>query len=201
MTLILRGLIIGLVIAAPVGPIGVLCIHRTLTAGRINGFVSGLGAATADAVYGSIAALGLTLVSSFLIEQQLWFRIVGGIFLCGLGIKTAVSKAAKKPHAVGSKRLAVAYGSTFLLTLMNPMTLLAFTAAFASFGITSSGYGSAGLLIAGVFTGSCIWWVFLSSAAGLFRHKLTYRNAVWINRISGIVMTTFGVLLLISLFV
>ncbi len=105
-----RGRIIGFVIAAPVGPIGVLCIHRTLTEGKIHGLISGLGAATADAVYGSIAALGLTFISSFLIEQQLWFRIIGAIFLCGLGIRTIFSKAAKKPGAVNGQSFTANHG-------------------------------------------------------------------------------------------
>ena len=194
-----RGLIIGFVIAAPVGPIGVLCIHRTLTEGKIHGLISGLGAATADAIYGSIAALGLTFISSFLIEQQLWFRIIGAVFLCGLGIRTIFSKAAKKPSAVNGQGLAANYGSTFFLTLMNPMTILAFAAVFAGLGITSSHHGFAGLLIAGVFTGSCIWWTLLSSAAGLFRQKISHDNLIWLNRISGTIIMFFGLLIILTL--
>ena len=196
---LLRGLIIGFMIAAPVGPIGVLCIHRTLTEGKIHGLISGLGAATADAIYGSIAALGLTFVSSFLIEQQLWFRIIGAVFLCGLGIRTIFSKAAKKPCAVNRLGLVANYGSTFILTLMNPMTILAFAAVFVGLGITSSHHGSAGLLIAGVFAGSGIWWILLSSAAGLFRQKISHDKLIWLNRISGTIITTFGLLLLFNL--
>jgi threonine/homoserine/homoserine lactone efflux protein len=194
-----RGLIIGFVIAVPVGPVAVLCIHRTLTEGKISGLISGLGAATADAVYGSIAALGLTFISNFLIEQQLWFRIIGAVFLCGLGIRTIFSKVAKEPGAVNNQSLAANYGSAFVLTLMNPMTFLAFAAVFTSLGITGSHHGFAGLLIAGVFTGSCIWWILLSSITGLFRQKISHNNLNWLNRISGIIITTFGLLLLCNL--
>jgi threonine/homoserine/homoserine lactone efflux protein len=182
----LRGLIIGFVIAAPVGPIGVLCIHRTLTEGKIHGLISGLGAATADAIYGSIAALGLTFISSFLIEQQLWFRSIGSVFLCGLGIRIIFSKAPKKPGAINGQGLAANY-------------ILAFAAIFAGLGITSSHHGFAGLLIAGVFTGSGIWWILVSSAAGLFRQKISPDNLIWLNRISGTIITTFGLLLLFNL--
>lgn len=194
-----RGLVIGLVIAAPVGPVGVLCIQRTLTEGRIQGLISGLGAATADAIYGSIAALGLTFVSSFLIEQQFWFRIIGAVFLCGLGIKTIFSKKEKKTGAVHSHGSVANFVSIFFLTLMNPMTILAFVAIFAILGITTSHNGFAGVLIAGVFTGSCLWWFLLSGVAGLFRHKISHDNLIRLNRISGIIITAFGLLLLITL--
>lgn len=198
-TFFLKGLVIGFLIAAPVGPIGVLCIHRTLTEGKLNGLISGLGAATADTIYGSIAALGLTFISSFLIEQQLWFRIIGAVFLCCFGIRTFLSKATKRPSSVGGRGLAGNYGSTFFLTLTNPMTILAFAAVFAGFGITGSRHSSAGLLIAGVFTGSGIWWLILCSAAGVFREKVRHSNLVWLNRISGTVIILFGLFILLNL--
>jgi threonine/homoserine/homoserine lactone efflux protein len=195
----LRGIIIGFVIAVPVGPVGVLCIHRTLTEGKIHGLISGLGAATADAFYGSVAALGLTFISSFLIEQRFWFRIIGAVVLCGLGIRTIFSKTTKKPSPVNSQSLAANYGSTFFLTLLNPLTLLAFAAIFTGLGVTRSNHGFAGLLIAGVFFGSCVWWILLSGVVAHFRQKINGDNLVWLNRISGLIITTFGLLLLISL--
>ena len=194
-----RGLIIGFVIAAPVGPIGVLCIHRTLTEGKIHGLIFGLGAATADAIYGSIAAFGVTFVSDFLIKQQLWFRIIGSVFFCCLGVRTFLSKTVKQAGTNKSLGLVGCYGSTFLLTLMNPITVLAFAVVFASLGITNSHYGSAALLIAGVFTGSGIWWFMISGVTGIFREKVSHTNLVWLNRISGTIIIVFGLLILFNM--
>ena len=118
-TYFLRGLLIGFSIAAPVGPIGVLCIRRTLAEGRVYGFVSGLGAATADATYGSIAGFGLTFIASFLVSQGLWLRLIGGLFLVYLGLRTFLTKPAAPSADTGGGRLALtgAFASTFLLTL------------------------------------------------------------------------------------
>src|SRR5512143_860107 len=129
----LRGLIIGFSIAAPVGPIGVLCIRRTLSDGRLYGFVSGLGAATADACYGTIAALGLTIVSTFLVEQANWLRLLGGLYLCYLGLKTFRSRPADRAVEATTREhgLLGAYASTLFLTLTNPLTILSFLAVFA----------------------------------------------------------------------
>jgi len=93
---LLKGLIIGFSIAAPVGPIGVLCIRRTLTGGRASGLVSGLGAASADAIYGCIAGFGLAFISNFMISQQAWLRLIGGLFLCYFGLKTLLTKPAEQ---------------------------------------------------------------------------------------------------------
>jgi threonine/homoserine/homoserine lactone efflux protein len=194
-----KGLVIGFLIAVPVGPIGVLCIRRSLTEGKIHGLVSGFGAATADSIYGAIAAFGVTFVSDFLAEQQVWFRIIGSVFLCCLGIRTFLSKTVKQAGTNKSLGLVGCYGSTFLLTLMNPLTILAFAAVFASMGITSSHYGSSALLIAGVFTGSGVWWFILSGAAGVFRNKVSHSNLVWLNRISGTIIILFGLLILFNL--
>ncbi|MHC4221378.1 MAG: LysE family translocator [Planctomycetota bacterium] len=196
----IRGLIIGFMIAAPVGPIGVLCIQRTLTKGKLCGLISGLGAATADTIYGTIAALGMTFISTFLLEHQVALRLVGALFLCGLGVRTILLKAAKKPAPITGMGLAANYITIFFLTLMNPMTVLAFVAIFAGLGITGSDNGFAGgILIVGVFIGSCIWWILLCSIAGLFRKRINQDNLVWLNRISGILIIAFGVLLLFNL--
>ena len=195
----IKGLIIGIVIAVPVGPVGVLCMHRTLAEGKIHGLISGLGAATADAIYGFIAAFGLTFVSDFLVGQQIWFRIIGGIFLCGLGLKTFLSKKTKRSGSVNGQGLAGDYGSALFLTLMNPVTIFAFAAIFTGLGMTGLHHGFAGLLVAGVFTGSGIWWVVLSGTAGLFREKVSHDNLVWLNKISGAIIIAFGLLLLFNL--
>ncbi len=198
---LLRGLIIGFSIAAPVGPIGVLCIRRTLAEGRASGFVSGLGAATADAIYGFIAGFGLTFISSILISQKVWLRLIGGAFLCYLGIKTFLAKPAEQAASAKGKGLVGAYASTFFLTLTNPMTILSFVAIFAGLGVAgaSGSYVSAGVLVFGVFIGSALWWLILSGGVGLFRAKFNLHGLRWVNRISGVIITGFGLFALLSL--
>jgi threonine/homoserine/homoserine lactone efflux protein len=197
-SLFLRGLVIGFSIAAPVGPIGVLCIRRTLADGQMYGLISGLGAATADALYGCVAAFGLTIISSFLIGQKIWFSLIGGLFLLYLGIKTLLSKPAEQAVKAGGNGLLGAYTSTFLLTLTNPMTILAFAAIFAALGLgnTSGSYTSALILVLGVFCGSALWWLLLSGGVGLFRDKFNAKGLLWVNRISGVIITAFGIVAL-----
>ncbi|EST10830.1 LysE family translocator [Sporolactobacillus laevolacticus] len=191
----LRGMILGLAIAAPVGPIGVLCIRRTLTAGRLYGLLSGIGAATADAVYGSIAAFGLTVVSRFLVGQQLWLQVIGGCFLCYLGIRTWRSKAADSPPqgAGKARKLLGAYTSTLALTLTNPMTIISFVSIFAGMGIAAGSHVASMLIVFGVFCGSALWWLLLSVCVGHFREKMDTKLLGWINRFSAIIMLGFGV--------
>jgi threonine/homoserine/homoserine lactone efflux protein len=196
MGLFFEGIIIGFAIAAPVGPIGVLCIRRTLAEGRASGFVSGLGAATADAVYCSVAALGLTFVANLLVGGELWLRLVGGAFLIFLGVKTFLALPAERATPAGRSGLLGAYASTFFLTLTNPTTILSFAAIFAGLGAGDANGDalSAMLLVLGVFLGSALWWLILSGTAGLFRVKLSARGLQWVNRVSGTVIATFGVL-------
>lgn len=188
-----RGLLIGLAIAAPVGPIGILCIRRTLSDGRWAGFVSGMGAATADGIYGCVAGFGLTFVSAFLMDHALWLKMIGGLFLCYLGIKTLRSEAAQEPAAAKSHGFLGMYFSTLALTITNPATILSFMAVFAGLGLaTAAGdYLKAIALVIGVFGGSAIWWLILSSGANLLRGKLA-RRLTWINRLSGGVLIAFG---------
>lgn len=197
---LLKGVVIGFSIAAPVGPIGVLCIRRTLSDGRTAGLVSGMGAATADAVYGSIAGFGLTFVSSTLIAQQTWLRLAGGAFLIYLGVKTFLARPAEPSTTPSTSGLASAYASTFFLTLTNPMTILSFAAMFAGLGLAGAGgdYVSAAALVGGVFIGSALWWLILSSSAGAFRKKFNPRGMRWVNRTSGVIITGFGVVALLS---
>ena len=201
-SLFLRGLVIGFSIAAPVGPIGVLCIRRTIVEGQLYGLVSGLGAATADALYGCVAAFGLTFISSFLIGHKLWLSLIGGLFLLYLGIKTLLSKPAEDAAKAEGKGLLGAYASTFLLTVTNPMTILSFVAIFAALGLgsTTGSYASALILVLGVFCGSAAWWFLLSGGVGLFRNKFNARGLLWVNRISGAIITLFGVIALGGLF-
>lgn len=194
----------GFSIAAPVGPIGVLCIRRTINNGRLSGLVSGLGAATADGLYGCVAAFGLTFISSFLVSQQLWLRLIGGGFLIYLGIKTLLSKPAEKAAVVSSdSTIAGDYLSTFFLTVTNPMTILSFAAVFAGMGlaVTDGGYISAVLLVLGVVIGSALWWLCLSGIVGVFRQKFNSTGLIWVNRISGLIIVAFGLAALASLLV
>jgi threonine/homoserine/homoserine lactone efflux protein len=192
--LFVKGLIIGFSIAAPVGPIGVLCIRRTLAEGRISGFISGMGAATADALYGCIAGLGVTYVSSALLGQQFWLRLIGGA-------RTFWSRPAETPSRSSGRGLAGAYASTLFLTLTNPVTILAFAAIFAGLGLGNAGgeYMAGILLVVGVFLGSAVWWLFLSAGVGLFRAWLNGPRLRWVNRVSGVIIAGFGFLAFLSL--
>jgi threonine/homoserine/homoserine lactone efflux protein len=196
-----RGLAIGFAIAAPVGAIGLLCIRRTLADGRLVGFVSGLGAATADAVYGAVAALGLTAISSAIVAQQSLVRLVGGIFLCYLGVRTALSHPALDANPGAARGLAAAFGSTLALTMTNPTTILSFAAVFAGLGLgtTAADRGSAVLMVCGVFFGSALWWLLLSGTVGFFRRALTPARLRWVNRLSGALLVALGLLSLLSL--
>jgi threonine/homoserine/homoserine lactone efflux protein len=201
LSFLLRGVAIGFSIAAPVGPIGVLCIRRTLSQGRLCGLASGLGAATADAAYGCIAGFGLAAVSNLLVSQQTALRLIGGLFLCYLGGKTFLDNPVEKPASSKNGAITGAYASTFVLTLTNPMTILSFAAVFAGLGLggRATDYAGAALLVLGVFLGSALWWLLLSGGVGLFRERLTHEHLRWVNRVSGIVIAAFGLLALVSL--
>lgn len=200
--LLIKSFIIGLSIAAVVGPISVLCIQRTLTRGHVYGLITGLGIATADGTYGSIAAFGLTAISTFLVQEEIWIRAIGGAFLLYLGIRTIMSKPAEKAAmAAKARNLPGAYASILLLTLTNPLTILSFAAIFAGIGVSGGkgGYLAATLVVMGVFLGSATWWLILTSGVSLLRKKITPRWLVWLNRISGAVLVIFGIVALISL--
>jgi threonine/homoserine/homoserine lactone efflux protein len=193
--LALRGFVLGFAVAAPVGPIGVLVIRRTLALGPRTGFVSGLGAATADAAYGSFAALGLTAATRLLVGHAALLRLAGGLFLCWFGIRTLLARpGAAGRGGVEAASLWSAYGSTLLLTVTNPMTILSFAAAFAGLGLVDgvTGPGSGLALVAAVFLGSLLWWGLLSGAVGLVRGKLGERALRGVNWMAGAVLIGFG---------
>jgi threonine/homoserine/homoserine lactone efflux protein len=202
MTFFLKGLIVGFVIAAPVGPIGVLCARRTLTHGRRAGFFSGMGAATADSVYGFIAAFGLTFIADFLVGHRFWLRLAGGALLCFLGIRTLIAKPERRSFfRIRRKQYAGMYTSTFFLTLTNPMTIFSFAAVFAGFGLAGAkgSLVSAATLVLGVFLGSGIWWFFLVGVFSIFRVRLEHHELHWVNRIAGLIIAGSGLLALLSL--
>jgi len=201
MVFFLKGLAIGFSIAAPVGPIGILCIRRTLARGRVAGLVSGLGAATADATYGIIGGFGLTLISNFLIDRQIWLRLIGGVFLLYLGIRTFMARLPQEDKNSDETAGVSDYASTFFLTLTNPATILSFAAIFAGLGLGSAndGYVSASVLVFGVFLGSALWWLILSETVSVFREKIGQSMLGWVNRISGGIISLFGIAALLSL--
>lgn len=214
---LLRGLGIGFAIAAPVGPIGVLCIRRTLTDGRLTGFVTGLGAATADATYGAVAAFGVTAVSSLLISLRLEIHLLGALFLAWLGLRALLARSATKappetpsaamPEAetpgrlrrVGPGSLVAAWASTLALTLTNPATILSFAAVFAGLGLVGMGYAAAGLTVVGVFLGSALWWLLLSGGVSLLRARFDARAMRWVSIVSGLLLLGFAAFSLASL--
>jgi len=198
---LLKGLALGFSIAAPVGPIGVLVIRRTMTRGFRSGFASGLGAASADAVYGVIAAAGLTLVSDFLVRQAFWMRLLGGGFLLVLGARIFFSRPPDPDAPPPRGGSGGDYFSTFLLTLSNPMTIIAFAAILGGLGASGGGAFRLGafLLVLGVFSGSALWWLTLSALVGAFRARLTGGALVWVNRAAGAVIIVFAVAILLGL--
>jgi threonine/homoserine/homoserine lactone efflux protein len=196
-----RGALFGFAIAAPVGPIGLLCIQRTLNGGQLHGLVSGLGAATADALYGCVAAFGLTVIATFLVDQRLWLGMVGGAFLCYLGLRTSFARPAAQAAKDQASNLLSAYLSTLILTLTNPMTIFSFVAIFAGMGLASQqgDFWAAAALVLGVFCGSAAWWLLLSGGVALFRSRFTPTALRWVNRTAGVVILGFGIWMLAEL--
>jgi threonine/homoserine/homoserine lactone efflux protein len=196
--LFLKSLLIGLSIAAPVGPIGLLCIQRTLEHGARVGLATGLGAAVADALYGAIGVMGLGAVLAVLVGARTWLVLAGGLFLVWLGVATLLRAqrpaSAAAAGAPGTADLARAFAGTFALTLSNPMTILSFLAVFASLAgdLKALGPQAQAVMVAGVFAGSAAWWLALSATVARLRHRLPDRVLVAIRRASGVLVAGFG---------
>jgi threonine/homoserine/homoserine lactone efflux protein len=196
----LKGLIIGFAMAVPIGPLGIMCIRKTLAEGHSRGLLIGLGAATADSLYGSIAAFSLTFISDVIVSQSFWLRLVGGALLLFLGIRTFRAKRRDPKIRVNSTGLLGSYVSAFLLALINPVTLFAFIAVFAAFGLGHRlSIISPYILVLGVFTGSCLWFLTLGYLATLFRKKMDADGLRWVNKISGVLIILSGVAAFVSL--
>jgi threonine/homoserine/homoserine lactone efflux protein len=200
-TIFLKGLVIGFSLAAPIGPVGMMCIRRTLADGQLRGLVSGLGAATADSVYAIVAAFGLTLVSNFIVEQEYWIRLIGGILLVALGLRTLLVHAAERTAKNGSNGHASAYVSMFLLTFTNPMTLFAFAVVFAGMGAGSAVGDTlkASFLVAGVFAGSALWFLLITSAVHFYKDKFKVWGLKVINVIAGSFILLCGIVILFTI--
>ncbi len=197
-----NGIVVGIVIAVPVGPVGVMCIRRTVFEGKLAGFVSGLGAATADAVFGIIAGFGLTVVSDWLLDYQQWLRIAGACLLLAVGGHSLLAKQRSKlGSAPNPESLSWYYASTFALTLTNPITILAFLAIFAAVGLTGAEatLERAAILVLGVWVGSLLWWLALTFGVGSFFRSFEPRHLAWINRGSGAILFLSGAALLADL--
>jgi len=206
MPFLIKGLLIGLSIAAPLGPIGILCINRTLGEGSRMGFICGLGAATADGLYALAGSIALFVISQWIIDDRAALRVLGGVFLLYLGARTFMRPTIVMPPPSKMPSLLPpgargAFMSTFLLTLANPVTLLGFAAVFAGLGLPQTGIGpgmfagsdsAAAELVLGVFLGSALWWLAVSSLIVRVRNYIGAQTLTVINRVCGTVLTAFG---------
>jgi len=200
LTLLLKGILIGFAMAVPIGPIGIICIRKTLTEGRMRGLIIGLGAATADMLYGSIAAFGLTIISDTLLSQRVWIRLAGGALLLFLGVRTFRARPKDPKIEIQNSGRLRSYFTTIFLTLTNPLTVFAFLAVFAALGLGNGlSLFSSSVLVSGVFAGSFLWFLLLSSGATLFREKLDLVGMRWVNKIAGILIIISGVIAIVSL--
>jgi threonine/homoserine/homoserine lactone efflux protein len=188
-----KGLLFGFLLAATVGPMWVLCFRRTMAQGALAGFVSGMGIAVADGLYGAVAAFGLTAVSGALLKYSFWIGLVGGVFLLYLGVKTLLSRPELDSAPASATGLLQGFLSTLGLTLANPPTILAFAAIFAGLGLVSGNYATAALVVAGVFLGSASWWLLLAAGAGALRGRIGPRLFRAVNIFSGLSILGFAI--------
>lgn len=201
--LFVKGVLFGFLIALPVGPVAVLCIQRTLIRGHLAGLVSGIGAAVADTIYGALAAFGLTVVSSFLIDHNMTLRLIGGLILIVLGARMILRKRNYKRIVVRDARLMKYFTSAFVITLTNPLTILGFAVFFTTFGVLQAlDHGTTPwILVTGVFLGSFTWWLILSSFAHLLRHLVEQSHVRQLTIASGVIIIVFGIIALCSVFI
>lgn len=191
---LIKGLIAGLIISAPVGPVNVLCISRSVEKGFTAGVVSGLGAAAADTIYGGIAGFSVQFVIGFLLREEFWIRLLGGLLLIGIGIHYYFRKPKPKQRRRDSTASHSDFVTAFLLNLTNPTTVLSFLAVLTVLGLHSQKTWLQGLtLVGGIFAGAMLWWVTLAAIASRFRGRMTDRTMMWMNRVAGIAIGGFGV--------
>ena len=205
--LAIEGAAIGFLIAVPVGPAAALCIRRTITVGAVAGYMTGIGAALGDAVFGAVAAFGLSFVEDFVVKREAWLLGIGGIGLTIMGWTTMRNRprtvgdpvADDREHRVATH---LHYAtSSFFITVFNPLTVMAFGAAFASRNLAGVGSSlpDAALLVAAVFVGALAWWTIIGAAAVALRARFTGAGLLWLNRVSGAIIMGFGLVALISL--
>jgi threonine/homoserine/homoserine lactone efflux protein len=190
--LFLKGLAFGFLLAATVGPMWVLCFRRTVAQGALAGFVSGMGIAVADGLYGAVAAFGLTAISGVLLKYSFWIGLVGGLFLLYLGVRILLARPELNASNAGPAGLLQGFLSTLGLTLANPPTILAFAAIFAGLGLVSSDFGGAALVVLGVFLGSASWWIVLAAGTNWLRGRVGPALFRAINIVSGLSILAFA---------
>lgn len=203
--LFLKGIIIGLMVSIPLGPIGVLCVQRTLNKGRRAGFVSGLGAASADTVFSLIAGLGITFVISFVQTHHIYFQIIGGIVVMYLGIHIFYTNPVRqiRMQRLNRNKLSQDFLSVFLLTITNPMAIFFFLAIFAGINIAAGPMHllPLGSMVAGVFAGAVSWWFLLSTLVNFFRHRFRLRIIWWMNKVAGVIIFALGIAAIVSIWI
>lgn len=199
-----KGIIIGLIVSIPIGPMGILALQRTLNKGKSSGFSSGMGIATADTVFALIAGLGISFIIHFLMEQQLVIKIIGGVVIALLGLKLLIANPVKqlKKHRRRGKNLFEDFVSILLMTLSNPFTVFLYIAIFAGLNLqnSSSDYLTAFLVSAGIFSGATLNWFIISTLVNHFRSNIRLRKIMWMNRIAGLTIILFGIFAIFSLF-
>jgi len=190
----IKGIIVGIVIAVPVGPVGVLCVRRSFFEGAHFGVISGLGAALADMIFGIIAGLGLTVVRDWLLGYQEVLGAIGGIYLLFIGVRACLRTSEAERQPLTGEKLAAAFASTFALTVTNPITILAFAAIFAKVGFDSEGVSliDVAVMVGGVFVGSLVWWLGLSFGIAALRRFAGMVHLTWVDRVSGAVLVLSG---------
>lgn len=203
---LITGIVVGFLVAAPVGPVAVLCIQRTLLDGRLVGYATGVGAALADTVFGALAIFSVAVVQGFLADHRSSVQLVGSVVLIILGLRTILarsvrSEAASASLAIDHLTLLQALGSSFLVTIVNPITILAFVSIFAAIHVSTTVDGLMGswTIVVGVLLGALAWWSMLASVASVLRQRFTERSLRWLNRVSGAVILGFGVYGLVAL--
>ena len=199
-SLFIKGLLVGFLIAAPVGPVNVMCVRRTIMHGRLVGLVSGMGAATADTIFGAIAAFGLSFVYEMMMTERFWLGLGGGVLLLVMGIRTLLAEPPRATDTVDPPNLLGDYTSTLFLTLTNPVTILSFLAAFTAVGVAADPGEPIGLddwiLLLGVFTGATSWWLLLTEVVASFHGRIPLTLLRWTNRIAGVTILAFAVVVL-----
>jgi threonine/homoserine/homoserine lactone efflux protein len=194
-----RALVVGVAVAAPVGAIAMLCMQRTLVRGRASGYATGLGIATADGLYAAIAAFGLTAVADVLVGAHVWVRLLGGIALLAIGVRTVLKAGAVAAASANEGSLMAEYTSAVVLTAANPQTILTFAALFAGAGLAAQGsWVTAATTTFGVFVGSAVWWLVLVTMVALGRHMLTPKAVTWVSRVAGAAVVVFAAWLLVG---
>ena len=201
----IKGVIIGLLVSAPLGPIGIMCIQRTLNRGYMSGFVSGLGAAAADIIFAVIAGLGLTIIINFIEKQHIYFQILGGLFVLYIGYRIFNTNPVKqlRLQRLNKTRLSQDFASVFLLTISNPMAILLFIAIMAALKVANGVLSifELSILTAGIAGGAILWWFILASIANRFRNRIRLKSIWWLNKITGSVVFLFGVVVIISVWI